>query len=270
MTTKRILALACSLLLMLAEVGFGADLFIAGRRRANAAGITYINSVFCKEEPAGSDGIVSCTHGFTLADDDVLYALVAQGDDSSASAVSASGWSQLDFDATATGDDRAASVQRKVIATAGSEPSSYDFDFTGTPTAEHRAVIIWQLRGVDTSTPEDAATTGSTVNDDGDSPDQVDITTSTNGAMVLIGFVTGGFEVGGAATVNSAPTNYTLDEQGVAEDGGTTDFDLHLMGGAHRLIETAGAQSIGDWSNTTNSPGNRDSYTYSIAVKPAS
>lgn len=95
------------------------------------------------------------------------------------------------------------------------------------------AALCYVLRGVDTTTPEDATTTTATGTDSG-RPDGASITTVTNGAWVLV--------LGGSsddANTAIAPSGYT---NLVAAPNGSDTNDTHVVGATKEVV-TAGAEN---------------------------
>lgn len=222
---------------------------------------------------AGGTG-VTVTHGFTLADNDVLYCFVGRGTANLGagadliSAFACSGWTELKFDQNSAGNDRAGSALRKVITTASGEPSSYTFTATGDTNTMAQALCVVQLRGVDTATPEDATTTSAIVTDDF-TPDNVDITTATDGAVVLVAHLAsfGAAEVSTGITFG-APSGYTLLGSGTIGSNGTSSPRDVAMAVGHATIATAGAQAIGSWTHSPDD-ATREGITWAVAAKPA-
>lgn len=212
--------------------------------------------------PTGTDGL-SITHGFTLQNGDVLYAFFTQNDDTGTS-VSCSDWTALTFTATATQDDILTSTLRKVITNAAGEPSSYTFVVNDNTGLDHMCVILVQLRGVDTTTPEDSTSQVSTGVDDF-TPDNVNITTSTSGAMVLIAHATNLPNDTSATKTAGAPSGYTLIDS--TYDSAGTGLESWLSV-AYATPASTGSQNIGSW---TNSPDDSTSeyHTIAVAVKPS-
>lgn len=222
---------------------------------------------------AGNTGVV-VTHGFTLVNGDVLYAFVGAGTatiggSENITAFACSGWTQLDFEQQAGGNDRASAVLRKVITDAGSEGSTYTFTRTGDTVTRNQKVVIYQLRGVDTTTPEDATTTKADVTNDF-TPDNVDITTVTAGAWVLaFHYASFGDTEAITGITPGAPTDYTLSSNAAPFDAnGTTTPRGGMVAVAHREIASPGAQSIGSWTHSPDD-STREGTTWAVAVRPA-
>ena len=225
----------------------------------------------------GSTGVTT-THGFTLANGDVLYAFIYRGtadlgaSPDTISGFACSGWTSLGFAQASAGNDGAIGVLRKVITDAGSEPSSYTFTATGdtqptNPPAQAQCIV--QVRGADTATPEDATTQVSAQVTNDFTPDNIDITTATATALVLAahGASFGASEVSTGITFG-APSDYTLLGSGaVASNGTGAPRDVSLAV-AYRLPGSAGAQAIGSWTHSPDD-ATREGHTAAVAVKEA-
>ena len=244
-----------------------ADEFMYIKKKAAAGGgastpPTYINSASNHAYVTGTTG-VAVTHGFTLANGDVLYAFYAESDDV-ATAVSSSGWTQLTgaFQALGTGNDRAASILRKVITDAGSEPASYTFlsDNIG---LDGLVVIVVQTRGANTSTPEDAAVAFSAGSDDF-TPNNVDIVTATDNALVLIYHVASCADNVAATKTAGAPSGYTLATSTYEEL--STSAEAFIEVAYKENTGAAGTQAIDVWTGTDDATS--EWFTYAVAVKP--
>lgn len=224
---------------------------------------------------AGGTGI-AVTHGFSLVNGDVLYAFCGTGVAASGSpqlitAYASSGWTELtgSFEQQAGGNDRSGSILRKVITNAGGEPSSYTFTRTGDATNPFvQKVIIYQLRGVDTATPEDASAVKNNGSDDF-TPDNVDITTVATGAMVLIAHLAAFGDTEAITGVTpGAPSGYTLGSNCAPVDPSAGSAPRGIMlATAHAIPGTAGAQSIGVWTHTPDE-ATREYITWAVSVKP--
>lgn len=230
----------------------------------------------------GTDGSVvgttgvTVTHGLTLADNDVLYAFCGVGtaDLGSApsliSAFACSGWTELSgsFVQNSGGNDRAGSVLRKVITTASGEPSSYTFTATGAADTTAFVVTIVQLRGVDTTTPEDVALpTPSTITNDF-TPASPAITTTTDGALNLAGHLAsfGAAEVSTGITFG-APSGYTLLGSGAVASNGTSSPRDVSLAVAYKTVTTAATETPGSFTHSPDD-ATREGITWSVAVRP--
>lgn len=217
---------------------------------------------------ADADGTgITVTHGFTLANNDVLYAVVAQGDDPGTAFASSSGgtWSAIvAFQSTATGTDRAAQVLRRVVTNAGGEPATYTFTVTGSTGTETLVAIVVQVRGANTTTPEDASTTTSDIIDDF-TPDNVTITTATNNALVLIAHLGAEGSTQFDPKTGGAPSGWTLHNTETFDDG-VTNNSLFLEV-ASKVQTTAGLVTPGAWTGTPD--GLDDGYTFAVAIRAA-
>lgn len=200
---------------------------------ASATGTAVANS-----QSAG----VTVTHGFTLADGDVLYAFIGQGDDLGTGWASSSGgtWQQLANQATATGNDRASGVLRRVIINAGAEPATYTFTRPGSDAVNNLAAIVVQVRNV-AATPEDATTTLSQGSDDF-TPSGIGITTTTGEALALTFHLASGV----TGKTAGAPAGFDLVDSVAAEAG---SFPLFLEVAA-TVKAAAGSVTVGSWTGT--------------------
>lgn len=224
---------------------------------------TATNDVNANAETTG----ISVTHGFTLVNGDVLVAVVGQGDDIGTS-ITSSGWTAIStFHAQAGFEDRAAQALRKVITDAGSEPSSYTFIVNGNNALENLVAHIIQVRGVNTTTPEDATTTELSDGLENDNtPDHISITTATDGALVLI------YQIAVTALATwegytaGAPSGYTTRGSDFHSEG--TGSNSVWLQAASLLTTTAGTYDPGVWT-TTPDTAILDNILFSVAMRPA-
>lgn len=226
----------------------------------------------------GTTGLAT-THGFTLADGDILYAFVYRGtadlglSPDTISAFASSGWTQLAFAQATSGNDGSMGILRKVITNAAGEPSSYTITATGDSQTANggyaQAQRIVHLRGGDIITPEDASAVISAQVTNDFTPDNVDITTATADAIVLVahGAAFGASEASTGITFG-APSGYTLLGSGnVASNGTGAPRDVSL-GVAWKAIAAAGAQAIGSWTHSPDD-ATREGHTAAVAVRSA-
>ena len=214
---------------------------------------------------------ITVTHGFTLANDDVLYAFLTQGDDlpvSGGAWSSSSGgtWVELKNQRTTTGNDHFDGVMRRVVTDAGAEPSTFTFTLNNSNT-NNLVCIVVQVRGADTTTPEDATTTSSLGSDDF-TPPNVAITTVTDAAHVIISHVA----IGASTTINSsktggAPSGWTLEDTVEGDNPGGINDELFLEV-ASLVKATAGVVTPGDWTGTADD-ATSEYGTFAVAVRPA-
>lgn len=229
------------------------------------AQITVVDTAKANVFAVGTTG-VSVTHGFTLQNNDVLVAVVGQGDNSGTALASSSGgtWTANGFIADATQDDRTiASVYRRVTD-AGSEPSSYTFTFNAA-TSETMAVIVLQLRGVDATTAVDATTTTS-VNVDDFTPANPAITTATNGAVVVIAHLAVLGDGVASGKTGGAPSGYSLSDTEFF-DAGADLFELFLEV-AVKTVAVAGTETPTSWTGSPDA-GTEEYALLTMAFRPA-
>lgn len=174
----------------------------------------------------GGDVLINFPGGVQTGD--VVYACT--GVDGTV-ALSSNGYTELQ---TGTSTNYNAKVWRKVM---GASPDS-SILFTGTGSAtDGMAAVVYILRGVDTTSPEDAttpaATTGNSTNPDGPA-----ITTVTRTAWVL-SFASS--DVNDTAVVE--PTGYSGTLQATAND--TRDSTTAV---AYKQIDPAGVENPGAWT----------------------
>ncbi len=187
----------------------------------------------------------------------VLCGRDAQANNAGAWSTVSSGWTLLDETLQTGGRDRRTGVFFK-RATSDSEANP-QFDMNATDAA---FCLVLQLRGVDTigdgfdvvfsaGSHRSAGTNDTT-------PDQPDITTLTDGAVVICFHHATHDDI----TVCGPPTDYTCRESRLTTDN-------HRNGAsATREIVSAGAQTIGSWTHTS-SPTNVAEFTcHTLALKP--
>jgi hypothetical protein len=197
-----------------------------------------------------------------VANGDTLIAFIGRGDDAGG-AFSCSGWSQANGTsdgamATTTGNDIGSTVLFKHITDAGSEPSSYTFVNTDTA-SQNMAGFIVCVQATNPSDPIDEITEQSGTNSW--TPNQVDITTGVNGALVLA------FHVGNvgtaAAKTAGAPSGMTLIGS-IAESRTTSNYVAAEA--AYQEAANAGTVTIGSWTGTpTDTTSEWHVYTVSVA-----
>lgn len=180
----------------------------------------------------------------TLAENDVVYLFVAQIG-TGIGLTDPNGFTEL-FNSTDVVDRFV--VLRKVM---GATPDTTVTIDTATVSRTVIALAVC-LRGVDTTTPEDATTTGTTTATSSTNPDSASITTVTNGAWVISAFRT----AVGDTTV-TAPSGYT----------NQVDHTLNALtaGAATKEVATAGAEDPASWTNVSSGSW----YAATIAVRPA-
>lgn len=122
-------------------------------------------------------------------------------------------------------------------------------------TQDAAAYVVMAFRGVDTTTPIDAATV--TTSGNLSQPNSASITTVTDGAAV-ISFVIGNVN----DTTVTAPTGY-----GDQVDVTQSDTKSATTGGAWKAISSHGAENPAGWTNFTTTTIVWDAYT--VALRPA-
>ena len=204
--------------------------------------------------------------GFTHADDDVLYAFIAcdQGtgtlsiaDDGGGS--SGGTWVELDSFTDSATRGTGAKVYRKIVTNATNEDAqTYEVNNAG-DTNEEGLVMIVQLRGVDTTTPEDGVTVTITrESDHGTTPTPTGITGASSDSLALIFIHTNGNDV----TAYTQPSGYT-------KVPNTEDVAIvHVKHSAAYKQLSATSETPGDWT-TTGGRSFDDSQMVTIAVRTA-
>ena len=229
--------------------------------------ITYVNSVKAEDRTdADTVGLV-ITHGLTLANDDVLYALIGVSDDAG-TAVSSTGWVQIHYQENSVGNDGAIAVLRKVITDAGSEPSSYAFLNTGNTGGNENFVgAIVQMRGVDTTTPEDGVTPTFTFNSNTQDPNNADIDTASDNDAVLVGIMASQSSSASAWTACAPPSGYTIAKFSDSVAPFSSGFRVQ-MGIAYAAdVGAAATQTIGAWN--TDGETTQEVHTVAVALRAA-
>src|SRR3990172_430345 len=219
---------------------------------------------------AQTTGVV-VTHGFSLVNGDVLYAFLGQGDDPGTVWASASGgtWTSVAFGASATGNDRAIGVLRRVVTNAGGEPSTYTFTINNNA-VENLAAIVVQVRGASTSTPEDATPTVNFGSNDF-TPVAVSIDTVTANALVLTAHLGSGTATqygGGDARPAGAPGGggYSIVNSEVFYDG-TNIQSIFLEVAKNEDVGSPGTKSPGTWTGTADDSSS-EWHVVTVAVRP--
>jgi hypothetical protein len=148
-----------------------------------------------------------------------------------------------------------AECYRKVMG--GTPDASVQTNSSGGSGLVGFAVVAVVLRGVDTSTPEDANETFAGLSA-GNQPDSPSITTVTDGALVISAIHARVLD----ASV-TAPSGYT-NQVDIASDGSFVD---HTTAIASALVASAGAENPGAWSNWTTTFS--DGTAATLAIRPA-
>jgi hypothetical protein len=212
--------------------------------------ITIVGSPTTASAANGGDVTLSMPVG--LAENDVVYALWASPRGATAAATSSAGWTELidqSFDGGGGGTLRLG-LYRKVI---GASPDA-NIVLTGTANAsDAQCACAIALRGVDTTTPEDAVITTATA--DSTNPDPASITTVTAGAWVLA--------FAGSRTQDpavTAPSGYSNSAQ-------VDRAETSSMTAALATIEkaSAGAEDPPSWTDWNTAPW----AALTVAVRPA-
>lgn len=224
-------------------------------KAAVAAGGGEITLVGSASANTANDTDVTVTLPVGTTTNDVVYVFFAYGDPTDRDVTTVtSGYTELADLFSNDNRDINFGAYRKVMG--GSPDTQVVLDV---PTATGNigaAAAVYVLRGVDTTTPEDATTTTAT-GIDGSSVDPSSTTTVTDGAWVLAG---AGWT---NPAVPTAPTNYSNLVQTFGDDA----QDGAIMS-ATRLITTAGAENPGVFGNTIGA-GTDAWAAATVAVRPA-
>lgn len=216
---------------------------------------------------AGGTGIV-VTHGMSLANGDVLVAFAGAGF-TGMTAFASTDWTEApsSYMEQAGGNDRAMSMLYKVISDAGSEPSTYTFTRTGDAISSTQAVFMLQCRGIDTSTPLDATSVTASLVDTA-TPNPPDITTATDGALVITANIaSAALSETFAGVTPVAPSGYTLAGDVIATDAGSVESDIQISV-AYLVAGAAGAQTVPAWQ-TTGGTATWDNIGLTVALRAA-
>jgi hypothetical protein len=185
-------------------------------------------------------GAGATTINFTAAENDLVVVVAAHRTGGGALTINTSGYTIIDF----TGGHAAAKLAHKKMG--GTPDTGIEIAQEGVVEGE---VVIWVLRGQDTTTPQDAVATTSAGSEPPDGPS---ITTVTNAAWVLSA-------VAATSTVAAtAPTGYG---NLVKHDNAT----FLQVAGAWKEVAVAGAENPGAWGGIVGT--NNDLVTW--AVRPA-
>lgn len=205
---------------------------------------------------------ISVTHGFTLQNNDVLYAFLAQGDDQGTGWASSSGgtWTQLANQATTAGDDMASGVLRRVVTNAAGEPAAYVFTRSNWDSLENLAVLVVQVRGANTTTPEDTTATTATGIDDF-TPLGANITTTTDKCLILT-YHYG--KVSANKTAAGAPSGFQLVN---SQQSNLVTF-ANFQEVARAIKSPAGTVTVGNWTGTPDD-STSEWHVITVAVRPA-
>lgn len=208
---------------------------------------------------------ITITHGFTLADGDVLEFIYSQGDNNGTAAASSSGgtWAQLVFVTASSGDDRILAGLRRVVTNAAGEPATYTFTMNSAASA-NQAGILLQIRGANTTTPEDVTATSSSGDNDF-TPANVAITTITNDCLVIIAHHASLPDGVSAGKTAGAPSGWTL----IDVERYTAGADLFevFLEVASLDVPTLGTVTPGAWTGTAND-ATAEWATIAIAIRP--
>lgn len=190
-----------------------------------------------------------------LADDDYVVVALSQDNDTGGN-WTLSGWTFVSQKNTIIGRDTNTALAYKHISDVSSEPTTWDFALT---TTTEKAAAAIAIRNVDTSSPIDATVVDTEGTNDS-TPDADDITTSTDGAMVV-----SSHNAADPATnpyTGGAPSELTLGGSANGTNGDTSFSQI-----AYAVDSTAGSFTIGSW---TTSPDNSTAeyHTKTIAFAP--
>lgn len=192
-----------------------------------------------------------------LAEGDVVYIGGGHPSRTIAAGVSSAGWTNIIDHGVATGGLARIAVDRKIM---GSVPdTSAICRGTGVGTTSGCAYVAIALRGVDQTTPEDATRTVAEALDANSQPSGPSITTVTGNAWILsFALITGSVH---DLTV-TAPAGFSNKVNNSADDA--TDA---VVGGATKLVPSAGPALVGAWSGFTTT-ANSDWAAVTVAVRP--
>lgn len=197
--------------------------------------------------PDGGDAVLSLPSGLQAGD--VVYVFSGVTAATPVASTTPSGWTKVEstYDYSFVRTD----LYRKTM---GGTPDT-SVTIVGTTAADSScAAVAIALRGVDTSTPEDATPTYTGVN--AANPDPASITTVTDGAYVLVFAASSANDT--SVTVPSGYSNHVQITQ--------ADTVYHVtVAGATKLITTAGAENPGSW--TAFATGRYATWT--VAVRPS-
>lgn len=170
---------------------------------------------------------------------------------------STSGWNfayNAYYDST---EKQTAMLAYKRISSPTSEPASWEFTRGPTESIDEWSAITLVLRGVETEI-EDAALTSSTGADDF-TPDAPDITTVTDGALVLTCHYTGARSDLSSSSAG-APSGFTLLPKAAQVNSWLTV--------AYKTESSAGAKSYGVWTHSPDE-ATAEYQVFTIAIKPS-
>ena len=206
---------------------------------------------------AGNGGDVVLTLDGSPAEDDVIIIVGSVGDDASGAISAPSGNNSGAATQLQLQDDAAQDYSGGVWAlVVGSTPDT-TITMSGTgSSAEATTANCLVLRGVDTSTIEDATATKTGPSSAVTNPDLGSITTASDGAFVILGVVGKTTD----STISAAPTGYT--------DGGYAfgvDTRRAISNLAYKEVATAAAEDPGAYSGWDSV----DFTGWTIAIRPA-
>jgi hypothetical protein len=229
--------------------------------------LVFVDSAEAALRADGDTVGITVTHGFTLQDGDVLYVFLARSDDLG-EPWALSGWDNIMSIAGTTGNDIMCSALRKVITNAAGEPSSYQFlTAAGAGTNQQTAVMV-QVRGADTTTPEDAQMadwlgTSNNFNPSDDDPGS-GITVNTDGAMIIAAHAAS-MNDGVTGKTPGAPSGMTLADGIESVLAGQLGSFMEVAYDENQTVGTVTGQT---WTATPND-ATSESYRCWITVKPA-
>ncbi len=212
------------------------------------------------ENSAINGGNVTLTLPVGLIQNDVVYVFAGfvstTSTDETALTTSSSGWTKFPTSSLEAVGPLRTRLFRKVM---GLVPDVSIVVTTDTgDTGDSMAVVGYALRGVNTTTPEDATYTYAESTAGTGAPNSPSITTATNEAWV-ISF--GAMNLSADSTV-TCPSGYTNQV-----DRAASDTYQVTIGGATKLVASAGAENPGAWSSWT---VGGDWAAWTVAVRPTS
>jgi hypothetical protein len=228
--------------------------------------VSFVSSAKASTRADGDPVGITVTHGFTLADGDVLYAFLTRSDDAgTAWTGSGSTWAEITNLASTAANDMLSTVLRRVIVTAAGEPSSYTFVTSATSGTNQQVAILIQTRGADTTTPEEVLQVlVYSTNDFTPGRMLSDATVSENDSLVLC-FHAACMNDGVSGKTGGAPSGMTLAE-----------YDEEIFAGqvgsfAEAAYEARNAGTFTANVDWTGSPGDSTSefQVAAVAVMPA-
>lgn len=211
------------------------------------------------------------THGFSLVNGDYVLLFFSEGSSDPGAIVCNSGgaFTEAVIESQPGGPDRRSKAMYRKVTDAGSEPSIYAIDTSaGAGGNFHMVGRALQIRGADATTFLDVAATKNN-SDSGDfTPDNVDITTANDDALVIIMHHANAAaaDTDMSAKTPGAPSGFNLEGSNFSYDGVNNYSVLQEIASDVQVLQ--GTSAPGVWTGTPDDAVSAY-ITFAIAIRSA-